>query len=70
MSAIADAIAKGQTNPDPDSEVPQAIRDEYFKKMKTNQSERVRRIPSTRSPDTAAAAVAAAGAHACKQSWQ
>ena len=28
--------------PDPDSEVPKAVRDEFFKKMKMKQSERVR----------------------------
>ena len=32
------------TVPDPDSEVPKEIRDEFFKRMKSNQSERVRRL--------------------------
>ena len=46
MSAITDAIAKGH-HPGGDDEVPQAIRDEFFKKMKTAQSERVRQHAST-----------------------
>ena len=41
MGSIAELIAAGKGVPNPDDEVPQAIRDEFFNRMKAKQSERV-----------------------------
>jgi len=41
MSAISQLIAAGKGVPDPDSEVPKDVRDEFFNKMKKAQSERI-----------------------------
>ena len=39
---IAELIASGKGKPDPDTEVPQAIRDEIFNELKKNPANRVR----------------------------
>ena len=39
---IAELIASGKGKPDPDAEVPQAIRDEIFNELKKNPANRVR----------------------------
>jgi len=41
MASVAAMISDGRGRPDPDSEVPQAIRDEIFNAMKRSASERV-----------------------------
>jgi len=43
-------IASGRGRPDPDAEVPQAVRDEIFNDMKRRASERVCRLPPSHSP--------------------
>ena len=50
ITVVVASMQWSEAVPDPDSEVPKTLRDEFFDRMKTKQSERVRAIARIRSP--------------------